>query len=479
VTQPLWTSNELQQIFHSNTAPKDYWQATGISIDSRTLKKGDLFVALKGPLADGHDHVVHAAKQGAAGAIVERVMDNLPLFPQIVVPDAFQALQQLALAARKRAQNTQVIGLTGSFGKTSSREALRHILSLQGPTYATERNFNNHWGVPLSVARLHPSNRFAVFEMGMNHAGEITPLSQIVQPHVGLITTIGNAHIGNFGSLDGIADAKAEIFAGMAPGSIAVLNRDNPQYSRIAAAAKARTLKILSFGTDPAADCRLLSYHFAHNQLDIKADIAGISVHFQMNVLGDHWASNMVGVLACIHALGLDVKQAAQALTTFTPIDGRGAVIPITWQDQQITVIDDTYNGGPQAMRAAFQALRRLTPHNQGRRIAVLGEMADLGDYMIAEHQALAEPIKQNNIDLVLLYGPYMKHLYELLPPGLRGGHFDTVPALTASLLQQVRDGDCILVKGARGHRAYDGIMYQVVLTLRALADQPLQQLSI
>ncbi len=451
------------------------WHATGVSIDSRTLNPGDLFVALKGPLTDGHQHVSHAYAQGAAAAIVEQPISHIdPSFPQMKVPDSFKAFCDLAHAARIRAKKVQIVGITGSFGKTSSREALRHILSRQGLTHATERNFNNLWGVPLSVARMSADCQFAVLEMGTNHPGEIEPLSKIIRPHIAFITTIGNAHIGNFGSLDHIADGKAEIFAGVEAGGIAVLNCDDPQYIRLKSAAEKHHLRIITFGKSSTANSRLKSCNFENNMLTIKGDIVGQEVQFTMNVSGEHWALNMIGVLTCIQALGQDVKQAAQALTTFSAIEGRGAMHRISYGQHEILVIDDSYNAGPLAMQAALESLGKLAPQRGGRRIAVLGDMADLGEFMKSEHMALDSFIFKNDIQQVFLYGPFMKKLYELLPAKIRGGHFETVESLTVSLLNQVQNGDCILVKGARGQRAYDGIMYQVVVALQSLGNQPL-----
>lgn len=465
--KPLWSWDELCALFPQARSQSALAIVNGVSIDSRTLQSGDLFIAIKGPLMDGHDYVQQACDHGAAAAVVERHVDSIsPSFPQIIVEDSLQALYQLATAARARAISTRIVGITGSFGKTSSREALRYILQHFGSVHVTERNFNNHWGAPLTLARLHPESDYAIFEMGMNHAQEISPLSHMIQPHISLITMIGDAHIANLGSREAIADAKAEIFAGMMDGNIVVLNGDDPEYPRLAAAAHQRKLKITSFGHNLQADVRIVQSSFKVNQRHVTININDHHHSFTMDVLGDHWAANMAGVLACAMHLDIDLKAATHHLQSFQPVAGRGLVHKLPYQDDYIYVIDDTYNAGPMAMQSAIRSLGRLTPAHNGRRIAVLGDMVDQID-MIASHQALAPILRDNSIDQVFLYGPHMRHLYDTLPVNHRGGHFDSVQSLIDDFLTRIRPSDCILVKGARGHRAYDGIMQQIVQALQ------------
>ena len=475
--KPLWTSEELCRLFSTNETIPLHQPITGISIDSRTLLPGDLFVALKGPIYDGHAYIAHAHQQGAGAALVEQPSTQCDTrFPQICVDNTDHALQQLAHAARRRAVDTKIIGVTGSYGKSTCREALRHILSQQGPTHATQRNFNNHWGVPLSVARMHPDCAYAVFEMGMNNAGEMTALSALVQPNSALITTIGDAHIGKFGSLDKIADAKAEIFTGMTKGNTVILNRDMSQYHQLYTQAKRLNLKVLSFGQHQEADCRLMHFEFDQQYLKIDVSIDGHALSFHINVLSDHWAVNMTGVLACVYALGADITKAAQDLSSFLPLEGRGALINIAYQQDYLYVIDDTYNAGPHAMHAALKALGQLKPTMAGRRIAILGDMDanELGTFNIQEHKNLKNHIMDNPIDHVFLYGPSMKYLNDILPDSLKNGHFLVLADLIKHALPTLQPGDCILVKGARGQRAYDGIMQMVVHALQSLSQQPL-----
>ena len=467
----LWSWPELAKLFPRAHILTAHAIINGISIDSRTLKAGDLFIALKGPLQDGHDHVAQAVARGAAAVLVEhRCAIIEATFPQIVVEDTFKALYDLAAAARARALTTRIIGITGSFGKTSSREALRHILQHYGSVHTTERNFNNHWGLPLSLARLNPDNRYAIFEMGMNHAHEITPLSQLVRPHMSLITTIGDAHIANFGSREAIADAKAEIFMGMDHGGQAVLNSDDPEYPRLAAAAQDKNLTIVTFGHNSHADFRVAEAQYLDEQWHITLSANHHDYLFTMNVLGDHWSANMAGVMACAAQLEINPTAATQHLKSFQPLAGRGMVHKIPYKNDYIQVIDDSYNAGPMAMQSALQSLARVIPSASGRRLAILGDMVDQLD-MVASHQALASFFEKTAVDQAYLYGPYMCALYDILPSHQRGGHYTTVNSLIADLIENIQPGDCILVKGARGQRAYDSIMKSVVDALLQLGN--------
>ena len=465
VDRPLWTSAEADEATGGRSSAP--WTASGVSIDTRTLDKGDLYIAIKGDKLDGHDYVDAAYANQAAAAVVSKAA-SAGGKPALVVKDTFAGLNALGAAARTRT-GARIAGITGSVGKTGTKEALRFILEKQGETAATTGNLNNHWGVPLSLARMPRHVAYGVFEMGMNGPGEITPLSHLVRPHVALITTIAPAHTEFFDSLGEVADAKAEIFDGMA-GGVAVLNRDNVYFPTLAVAAHERNLdRVIGFGAHPEATARLLDADPDSDGSDVSAEIDGQRIAYRIGQPGRHWIINSLGVLATASALGADLRAAAEALADIPQAKGRGERIRVHLAGGPIEVIDDSYNASPASMRAAFETLSQFTPGPGGRRIVALGDMLELGPRSPALHAALAEALAARGVDLVFTAVPEMAHLAQALPRASRGGHAIDSTALAALLNDAVRPGDVVTVKGSLGSR-----MAIVVDALKELgAPQP------
>jgi UDP-N-acetylmuramoyl-tripeptide--D-alanyl-D-alanine ligase len=456
----LWTLTDMAAAMRADTAGALPADTNGISIDSRNLAKGDIFFAIQGDNRDGHDFVEAALKAGAGVAVIARAKragfsGDLPL---LLVDDVLEGLRDLARAARARIHG-KVIAVTGSVGKTGSKEALRLALSADGETHASAASYNNHWGVPLSLARCPATVKYAVFEIGMNHAGEITPLTKLVRPHVAIITTVAPVHLEYFGSVEKIADAKAEIFAGIEPGGAAVLNRDNAQYARLAAAAKAAGVaRIVSFGEHADADARLLRCSLQAESSCAQANILGQDVTYKLGAPGKHIVLNSLGVLAAVSLAGADLALAALALNQLKPPTGRGARMLLNLPGGSALLIDESYNANPASMAAAIALLGQAPVGQQkagarGRRIAVLGDMLELGDQGVPLHRALAEPIAAANIDLVYCSGPLMHSLWEALPSGRRGGYAVTAAELESAVLDGLRAGDAVMVKGSLGSK--------------------------
>ncbi|HEY8192012.1 MAG TPA: Mur ligase family protein, partial [Alphaproteobacteria bacterium] len=318
----IWTAKEAGAATGGDS--RQDWAATGLSIDTRTIKPGDLFIALKGDRLDGHDYVADALMKGAAAVMVSRIPAGVKSnAPVLLVDDTFTALQALASSSRHRT-GSKIIAVTGSVGKTGVKEMLAQVFAGQGQTHASKGSFNNHWGVPFSLASMHAGTDYGIFEIGMNHAGEITPLSQMVLPHVAIITTVESVHLENFNSVEDIADAKAEIFAGMDHNGVAVLNRDNPHYARLLAAARSRGLKTLSFGEHEEADARLEECLLASNGSRVRAAFGTEKVDFDLRVSGKHMALNALSVLLAVKAVNGNLKKAIRALGKIEPVAGRG-----------------------------------------------------------------------------------------------------------------------------------------------------------
>ncbi|MDE0389118.1 MAG: UDP-N-acetylmuramoyl-tripeptide--D-alanyl-D-alanine ligase [Rhodospirillales bacterium] len=450
---PLWTSAEAAAAT-GGQAPEP-WSATGVSIDSRSVEAGDLFVALAGPNHDGHDFVQAAFERAAAAAMVSRPPEAQPQgAPLLLVVDTYDGLRTLAACARERSA-AHVVAITGSVGKTGTKELLTGALAGCGPTLASAGNLNNHIGAPLSLARLPQSAAYGVFELGMNHAGEIAPLSRLVRPHTALITTIAPAHTEAFPSLDAVADAKAEIFEGLEPGGTALLNRDNVYFQRLATAAcTAGAGSIVSFGESADADARLLDWHPAEAGGTVTAAIDGDEIEYEIAFSGRHWALNSVAVLACVSAVGASVEQAACALHTVAPVAGRGVRHRLPILGGAYELIDESYNASPAAVRAAIATLAETAPSApDGRRLAVLGDMLELGDEAPRWHAELAGDLEAAGIDLVFTAGPLMAHLHRALDAARRGAHAPESESLTDILRAEICAGDVVLVKGSLGSR--------------------------
>ncbi|MEQ8227876.1 MAG: UDP-N-acetylmuramoylalanyl-D-glutamyl-2,6-diaminopimelate--D-alanyl-D-alanine ligase [Rhodospirillales bacterium] len=447
--------------------PVGEWQATGVSIDTRTLQPGDLFVAIRGVASDGHDHAAQALEKGAAGVVVTHGFDGVSAdAPGLRVDDTTQALEGLGRAARDRSK-AKICAVTGSVGKTGSKDALATILARLGEVHASQGNLNNHWGLPLSLARMPLEATHGVLELGMNHPGEIRPLSQMAKPHVALITTVELVHSEYFNAIEDIADAKAEIFDGLLPGGTAVLNRDNPMFDRLAAAARAAGAEtVLSFGRHEKADMRLTDMRADPVGTCVQADLAGTKYTYRVGVPGIHWVVNTLGVLGAAMALRADMDVATAMLGRLSPPKGRGNQTHISIDGGEFTLIDESYNASPVAVTAAIDVLAMSAPALGGRRIAVLGDMLELGEQSDDLHRALASPLIARNIDAVFTAGPGMENLFEALPREMRGGHADTSDKLATLVASSVRAGDVVLVKGSFGAR-----MGAVVDALMALGD--------
>ncbi|HTQ82648.1 MAG TPA: UDP-N-acetylmuramoylalanyl-D-glutamyl-2,6-diaminopimelate--D-alanyl-D-alanine ligase [Pseudolabrys sp.] len=450
----LWTTEAMAAAMRADTSGALPADIGGISIDSRSLKKGDAFFAIQGENRDGHDFVEAALKAGAGLAVVARAQAaRFAGAPLLAVDDVLEALRDLARASRARSR-AKVIAVTGSVGKTSTKEALALALSADGETHASAASYNNHWGVPLSLARLPASAKYAVFEIGMNHAGEITPLTRLVRPHVAIVTTIAPVHLEYFGSLEKIADAKAEIFSGVEPGGAAVLNRDNEQFQRLADAARAAGVaRIVSFGEAENADARLLRHSLQAECSTVDARILGHDVTYKLGAPGLHLVLNSLAVLAAVALAGADLALAALALDKLKPAAGRGTRINLALPGGSALLIDESYNANPASVRAAIALLGQapLGPH--GRRIAVLGDMLELGGEGAMLHRSLAEPLAAAKVDLVFCSGTQMHALWEALPSASRGGYAETAVALEPTVLAAIRAGDAVMVKGSLGSK--------------------------
>ena len=463
----LWTVEAMAAAIGAEREGALPQSVPGISIDSRTLAAGEAFFAIQGDHRDGHDFVAAAlaAKAGLAVVAADRRSELPQDVPLLVVPDVLAALRALAAAARARLQG-KVIGVTGSVGKTGTKEALRLALSQDGETHASAASYNNHWGVPLSLARCPASARYAVLEMGMNHAGEIEPLSRLARPHVAIITTVAPVHLEFFGSLAKIADAKAEIFLGLEAGGAAVINRDNSQFARLKRRAKeAGVARIVSFGEHEQADARLIKCALHPGCSAVQADILGTELTYKIGAPGRHLVHNSLAVLAAAVLVGADLALAALALADFKPASGRGAAFEIDLPGGPATVIDESYNANPASMAAALALLGQRPVGARGRRIAVLGDMLELGPRGRALHRGLLAPVDANAIDLVFCCGPLMRALWRALQASRRGGYAEDSAALEPQVLSAVGAGDVVMVKGSLGSR-----MAPVVKALQKLS---------
>ncbi|MEJ0091984.1 MAG: UDP-N-acetylmuramoylalanyl-D-glutamyl-2,6-diaminopimelate--D-alanyl-D-alanine ligase [Methylocella sp.] len=429
--------------------------ANGISIDTRTLQSGDLFFAINGANSDGHDYVAAAFAKGALAAVVDEAhADALAqLGPLYVVRDVLPALERLGVAARARTK-ARIVAVTGSVGKTSTKEALRLVLTQGGGAHASVASYNNHWGVPLTLARMPKPSQFGIFEIGMNHHGEIAPLAAMVRPHVAIITAVAPVHIENFDSVEAIADAKAEIFSGLTPGGVAILPRDNAHYERLLGHAKDSAAgHVASFGEHENADAKLISVKLAADHSIVEAIVCGRRLIYRLGAPGRHLAMNSLSVLLAAKAFGVDLDVAAGASAFFAAQPGRGQRLTLNAKDGPYTLIDESYNANPASMRAAFELAGALPLEEPGRRIAVLGDMLELGRDAGAMHAELAEDIRANHIDLVYAAGPLVKHLFDALPKPLRGKWREAASALEPAVAAAIRAGDIVIVKGSNGSK--------------------------
>lgn len=436
---PLWRTEDLVAALDGELrAP---FAATGVSIDTRTLQPGDLFVAIVGERGDGHDYVADALAKGAAGALVHRVPESVPAdAPLFLVRDTLDGLRALGAYARTRFTG-RVAAITGSVGKTSTKEMLRAIVAPQGPVHAAEASHNNHWGVPLTLARMPPDAAATIVEIGMNHPGEIAPLARLARPHVAVITAIASAHIGFLGSLEAIADEKATILQGLEPGGTAVLPGNSAMLPRLLAAAG--DARVARFGVDTA------QIHCDAEGTDVIARVADATLRFRIGAPGRHMVSNALAALTAAAALGFDVERGARELTGFAALRGRGARRSIPARGGAALLLDESYNASPASVAAALRVLK-LQPAQ--RRLAALGDMLELGEHSPAEHAGLA-PEVDRNADLLFACGPLMRGLFDAVAPERRAGYAADAAALAPIVAAAVAAGDAVLVKGSLGSR--------------------------
>jgi UDP-N-acetylmuramoyl-tripeptide--D-alanyl-D-alanine ligase len=462
MSAPLWTAREAASAAGGRLIGGD-WTALGVSIDTRTLAPGDLFVALS-DVRDGHDFVGAAFKAGACAALVSREIADAP-GPQLLVPDVLFALERLGAAARARAKAATRVAITGSVGKTTVKEFTARGLGLSGATHRSVKSYNNHWGVPLTLARMPADARFGVFEIGMNHGGEIARLSPQVLPHVAAVTIVEPVHIENFRDESGIADSKSEMWIGLAAGATALVNADNRWAWRVEARAAMRPdVKIARFGSGAGCDGRLLSQTPDGSGQTVEAEILGRRLRYQVAEPGLHWGLNSMCAITLCALAGGDAAAAASVFEHMEALEGRGAVTRLATAKGEITLIDEHYNANPVSMAGAIATLGARPA--AGRRIAALGDMLELGEQEAAYHAALAEDLEKARIDLVFCAGPRMRALWDRLPESRQGGYAVEAADLASKVADALASGDMVMVKGSNGAR-----MIRVVEAVKALGQ--------
>ncbi|SFK14458.1 UDP-N-acetylmuramoyl-tripeptide--D-alanyl-D-alanine ligase [Sphingomonas sp. NFR04] len=445
MTNTLWTSAEIAAATHGS-ASADF-AVSGVAFDSREVGPGDLFLALKGESTDGHRFLDQAFAQGAAGAVVS----DATAHPSVQVADTTAALNALGAASRKRS-SAKIIGVTGSVGKTGTKEALFAALDRMDPgcAHRSVKSYNNHTGVPLSLARMPREARYGVFEMGMNHAGELAQLTRLVRPHVAIVTAIAPAHLGFFDSIEKIADAKGEIFQGLGAGGTAIVPFDSPYRDRLLDAARPYATRIVTFGLGEGADYRAVETMRARSGgTFVMARFGDRELSFTISQPGEHWVSNAMAILAAVDAVGGDLEVAGLALAELGGLAGRGARMTVSVGDGTALVIDESYNANPSSMRATLKVLGA----EPGRKIAVLGEMRELGTHADALHAELADPIAEAGVSRAILVGEAMAPLAAALEGRLDFVHVADAAAAKAELESTLAPGDAVLIKGSNGVR--------------------------
>ncbi|WP_306117718.1 MULTISPECIES: UDP-N-acetylmuramoylalanyl-D-glutamyl-2,6-diaminopimelate--D-alanyl-D-alanine ligase [unclassified Roseitalea] len=452
---PLWTGAAMAEAMDARPVHGLPEAVTGISIDTRSLQPGDAFFAIAGDTRDGHQFASKAVAAGASCLVVQEgklAALGRQTLPLLVVPDVLEALRMLGRAARARTK-AKVVAVTGSAGKTTTKEALRHVLERCGRVHASVKSYNNHWGVPLTLARMPADTEYAVFEIGMSHAGEITPLVRQVRPHIGMVTLIAAAHLGNFRNLDGIAHAKAEIFSGVVRGGTALINRDDKRFKLLAElAGKAGVNTIIGYGTSQRADAQLLNAKYLADCSCVTARVFGEELAFKVGLPGRHVVHNMLGVLAVAHLVGADITRVAHALADLPAPDGRGKRLTMKAGAGTFTLIDESYNANPASVEAALDLVATLVSGGHGRRIAVLGDMLELGSHSRKLHENLAAPVAKAGLDKLYLAGPEMAALAEKLGEApLEVIHHHSVDTLGEQLAEDVRADDVVMIKSSNG----------------------------
>ena len=450
MTEPLWEWDELVAAAGARTEGTPAAAVTGFSIDTRTLQPGDVFVALEAE-RDGHDFVSAAFAAGAAAALVAagyaRGAGDGAL---LRVPDPLNALEAIGSAARTRS-NARIVAVTGSAGKTGTKEMLRLCLSDAGQTHTSEKSYNNHWGVPLTLARMPRNTEYGVFEIGMNHAGEITPLTRMVRPHAAVITTVEPVHLEYFPSVEAIAEAKAEIFSGLVPGGTAVLPFDNPHFALLKTRAATVGARIVSFGYAEAADVRCIQANMDARGSSVIAGVGSRRFPYRIGAPGEHYVKNSLAVLAALQVLGADPMRCLPALLKAAAPAGRGARATLEAEGGRILLIDESYNANPASVRAALAAMATVPRADFPRRVVVLGDMLELGAAAADLHRGLKEAVDAAGIDLVFACGPMMKLVFEDLKSAQQGAWTPDSAQLAPRLLDTVGAGDVIMIKGSLG----------------------------
>ena len=450
----LWTAQEMIEAMDGRPVGAVPDGVTGISIDSRTVGEGDAFFAIKGDRFDGHDFASVAVANGASLLVVSE--SKLPALgrltaPMIVVKDVLAALEDLGRAARERSE-ARIIAVTGSVGKTSSKEMLRHALEPSGAGHASEKSCNNHWGVALTRARMPDDTNCAIFEIGMNHEGEIRPLVKMVRPHIAIITTIAAAHLGNFKNLTEIAAAKSEIMEGVVEDGHLLLNRDNEKFGWLKKrAGEVGVENVLSFGENAKADYRLLKCKLLPDCSTITARIGPDEVAVKIGAPGRHQVQNALAVLGAVQLAGANLAKAIHALAGLSAEKGRGARHTLKIDGGSFVLIDESYNANPASMRAALELMRDSPVRLRGRRIAVLGDMLEMGRFSEQVHRDLAAPLAEAGADLVCLAGPEMRALRDELGTNIETVYREEATELADYLKSVLRDGDVVMVKSSLG----------------------------
>lgn len=471
----MWTQQEVAEATHAKVS--GVWNASRVCIDSRQVQKGDLFVALKGERLDGHDYAQEALQKGAAAILISEEIKGLPQnTPYALVGDTMKALVDMAVYNRARCR-ALIIGVTGSVGKTSTKEALKVAFSAHGTVFATEGNLNNHIGLPLNLANISPDTNYGIFELGMNHAGEISYLTRLARPTIAMITTVEAVHLEFFESVEGIADAKSEILEGMPSDGTILLNRDNRYFDRCAMHANKRGVHIVSFGMHPDALFRLKEYGVKDLATVVSAATLKGDIHYSLGAIGKHWAMTSLMVLAAADAAGLDLVKTARAMSAVSEPEGRGKfmLLPVPTGEGDYTLIDDCYNASPASMSAAFAKQKELSSGLSGahRNIAVLGDMLELGMRAPEFHAGLADDILEAGIDLVYACGPLMRNLFDALPEDRKGGYAPDAQALLPIVRGAIHAADVVLIKGSNGSkmRIIRDALKQVHTQTRKTAD--------
>jgi UDP-N-acetylmuramoyl-tripeptide--D-alanyl-D-alanine ligase len=453
----LWTDKSASEATKGHVFSS--WEAGRVVIDSRQVREGDLFVAIRGEHQDGHAYVLQALAKGAVAAVVSYIPQGVADKSRLlIVRDTMKALEDLAIYARNRSL-ARIVGVTGSIGKTSTKDALALVLSAQGKTHITVGNLNNHFGVPLTLANLPRHAKYAVVEMGMNHAGEIRALTKMVRPHVAMITSIQPAHLEFFASVEAISDAKMEIAEGLEPNGTLILPADSPYIGRMRTrAAQLEIHKVRSFGESVNAEYRMQMYRLHRGHSEVSALVKHKPYIYQLKAIGYHWASLTLGVIAVADALSCDLVKVAQAIKYFQEPEGRGRIHKLpSPRGGMLRIIDDSYNASPVAMQAALLKLRDVYDMNQerGRMIAVLGDMLELGADAAAQHVQLVDVLLAYGMHQVFLTGSLMRHLYEALPEEMEKFWAPDALSLLPMLKSRLREDDCVLIKGSHGSHVY------------------------